>query len=282
MTNDTIPTITSRGVRIPRLGLGTYGLSGRSGQAAIEHALSLGFRHLDTATMYGNETEVGAAVRASGIDRKEIFVTTKVLPGDLAPNALNKAFDTSISQLNLDYVDLYLVHWPSPTMDMAATLEAMLALRDAGRVRAIGVCNFNLPMIRHAVETIGAPIAAHQIEYHPFLTQAPMLTYLRSKGIPLTAYSPLAKGRVGANETLARIAAKHGVTASQIAIAWLLDQDGVIAIPKASRDVTQRANLAALSIRLDDEDRAAIEALPKTQRFVRPSWAPDWDAPDRD
>jgi diketogulonate reductase-like aldo/keto reductase len=131
------------------------------------------------------------------------------------------------------------------------------------REPGIGVCNFNLPMIRRAVEQIGAPIASHQLEYHPFLSQAPMLAYLRSKAIPLTAYAPLAQGRAANDATLAAVGRKHGATAAQIAIAWLLNQEGIIAIPKAGRPESQKANLDALGISLDDEDRAAIAALPK-------------------
>jgi 2,5-diketo-D-gluconate reductase B len=163
-------------------------------------------------------------------------------------------------------------------MDMAASLEVLMELRERGLTRAIGVCNFNLPMIRRAVEEIGAPIAVHQVEYHPFLSQAPMLDYLRSKDIPLTAYAPLAQGRAANDAKLAAIGRKHGATAAQVAIAWLMDQQGVIAIPKAGHPESQKANLDALGISLDGKDRAAIAALPKDQRFVRPPYAPDWDA----
>lgn len=271
-------TIKTQGVSIPRLGFGTFRMPGEAARPAVESAIALGFRHIDTAAMYDNEAAVGAAIAASGVKRDELFVTTKAWHDQLAPDALPRAFDTSLGKLGLDYVDLYMVHWPAKDMDMAATLEALMALRERGVTRAIGVCNFNLPMIRRAVEEIGAPIAAHQIEYHPFLSQAPMLAYLRGKGIPLTAYAPLAQGRAADDATLAAIGRKHGASAAQIAIAWLLDQDGVIAIPKAARRESQKANLDALEIRLDDEDRAAIAALPKDQRYVRPAFEPDWDA----
>lgn len=142
----------------------------------------------------------------------------------------------------------------------------------------MGVCNFNLPMLRRALEEIDAPIASVQLEYHPFLSQAPMLAYLREKGIPLTAYAPLAQGRAANDPTLAALGAKHGCSAAQMAIAWLLDQPGIAVIPKAARPESQRANLDALAIQLDNEDRTAIAALPKDQRFVRPPFAPDWDA----
>ena len=153
-----------------------------------------------------------------------------------------------------------------------------MELRERGLTRAIGVCNFNLPMIHRAVEEIGAPIASVQAEYHPYLSQSALLGYLRRHGLPLTAYAPLAQGRAASDPALASIGRKHGVSAAQIAVAWLLDQPGVAVIPKAGRPESQKANLAALDIRLDDEDRAAIAALPKDQRFVRPPFAPAWDA----
>ena len=270
--------IRTRGIEIPRLGFGTFRMPGGESQPVVESAIALGFRHIDTAAMYENEAAVGAAIAASGVKREQLFVTTKVWHDQLSPAALHRAFDISRARLGLDYVDLYMVHWPNRDMDMAATLEALMELRERGLTRAIGVCNFNLPMIRRAVEEIGAPIASHQVEYHPFLSQAPMLAYLRSQAIPLTAYAPLAQGRAANDATLATIGRKHGVTAAQIAIAWLLDQEGVIAIPKAGRPESQKANLGAPGISLDDEDRAAIAALPKDQRFVRPPFAPEWDA----
>jgi len=271
-------TINTRGVAIPRLGFGTFRMPGGQAQPVVESAIALGFRHIDTAAMYENESAVGTAIAASGVSRPKLFVTTKVWHDQLSPDALRRAFDISLGKLRLDYVDLYMIHWPSLDMDMAATLEALMELRERGLTRAIGVCNFNLPMMRRAVEEIGAPIAVHQVEYHPFLTQAPMLAYLRSKAIPLTAYAPLAQGRAASDPTLAAIGRKHGASAAQAAIAWLLDQEGVVVIPKASRPESQKANLDALGIALDDEDRAAIAALPKDQRFVRPPFAPEWDA----
>jgi 2,5-diketo-D-gluconate reductase B len=270
--------IVTQGVSIPRLGFGTFRMPGGDCQPVIESAIALGYRHIDTAKMYENEEAVGAAIAVSGVKRSDLFVTTKVWHDQLAPDALRKAFDTSLSKLKLDYVDLYMVHWPSKDMEMAATLETLVMLRELGRTRAIGVCNFNLPMIRKAVDEIGAPIAAHQIEYHPFLAQTEMLTYLRGRDIPLTAYAPLAQGRATADASLARVGEKHGATPAQVAIAWLLDQDGVIAIPKAGHPDSQRANLDARAIKLDDTDRAVIAALPKDQRLVRPPFAPDWDA----
>ena len=271
-------TIITRGVSIPRLGFGTFRMPGGGCQPVVESALALGYRHLDTAAMYENEDAVGAAIAASNVARGELFVTTKVWHDQLGTkDSIRRAFDTSIGKLRLDYVDLYMVHWPSKDMDMAIVMETLKGLRDEGCTRAIGVCNFNLRMLRQAIDEIRAPVASLQVEYHPFLDQSPMLAYLRQRKIPLTAYAPLAQGRAAEDETLKRIADKHGLSAAQVAIAWLLDQDGVIAIPKAQRPESQQSNLDALSLRLDDEDRAAIAALPKNRRYVTPPFAPDWN-----
>jgi 2,5-diketo-D-gluconate reductase B len=272
-------TITTQQVSIPRLGFGTFRMPGGGSQPVLESALALGYRHIDTAAMYDNEAAVGAAIAASGLGRGELFVTTKVWHDQLGTKeSIRRAFETSLAKLKLDHVDLYLVHWPSEAMDMATVLEALIALREEGRTRAIGVCNFNLPMMRRAVDEIGAPLATLQVEYHPFLDQSAMLRFLRERSIPLTAYAPLAQGRAAQDATLARIGMKHGVSAAQVSIAWLLDQADVIAIPKAQRPQSQQSNLDALTIRLDDEDRAAVAALPKDLRYVTPPFAPDWTA----
>jgi 2,5-diketo-D-gluconate reductase B len=268
----------TQGIAMPKLGLGTFKLQGDGCRFAVESAIGLGYRHIDTAEMYGNEAEVGDAIRASGIKRAELHVTTKVWHENLAPDAIRKAFDTSLAKLKLDHVDLYLVHWPSKGMDLPKVFETLLRLKDEGRTRAIGVANFTVPLLRQAVEEIGAPIACNQVEYHVLLAQTKVLTYLRSKSIPLVAYCPLAQGRITDNAVLTEIGAKHGASAAQVALKWLLDQDNVAAIPKASRVESQQANLDALKVKLDDADRAAIAALPKTQRLVNPAaFAPDWD-----
>ena len=271
-------TIETQGITIPRLGFGTFRMPGGGCQPVVESALALGYRHIDTAAMYENENAVGAAIAASGIPREELFVATKVWRDQLEPDALRRAFDASLAKLKLDQVDLYLVHWPSKDMNMGAVMAALMTLHEEGRTCAIGVSNFNMPMMQQAVDDIGAPIAALQVEYHPFLDQSEMLAYVRERGIALTAYAPLAQGRVTQNEVLQRIGEKYGVSAAQVAIAWLLGQDGVVAIPKAQRPTSQQANLGALRIRLDDADRAAIASLPKNQRYVQPPFAPDWDA----
>jgi 2,5-diketo-D-gluconate reductase B len=269
--------LQTQGISLPRLGLGTYRMQGDACRAAVESALALGYRHIDTAEMYGNEDAIGAAIAAARIKREDLHVTTKVWNENLAPDAIRRAFDASLKKLRLDVVDLYLVHWPAKNMNLPAMFETLMKLKQEGRTRAIGVANFNIALLKTVVEEIKAPIACNQIEYHVMLDQTKVARYLAAKSIPLVAYCPLAQGRVASDETLAAIGRKHGASAAQVALKWLLDQDGVAAIPKASRRESQKANLDAQNIGLDDEDLKAIAGLPKDKRCVSPGFAPAWD-----
>ena len=269
--------LKTQGISLPKLGLGTYRMQGDVCRAAVESALGLGYRHIDTAEMYGNEDAIGAAIAASNVARNDLHVTTKVWNENLAPDAMRRAFDTSLKKLRLDHVDLYLVHWPAPRMNLPAMFETLLKLKDEGRTRAIGVANFNIALLKTVVEDIKAPIACNQIEYHAMLDQSKVLAYLQAKSIPLVADCPLAQGRIASEPVLAEIGARHNATAAQVALKWLLDQDGVAAIPKASRRESQQANLDALKITLDEADRKKIAALPKDRRCVNPGFAPAWD-----
>jgi len=272
-------TIETHGIAIPKLGFGTYRMPGDDCRPIVESALALGYRHIDTAAMYENEYAVGAAIAASGVPRNELFVTTKAWRDDLATrDSILSAFDASLSKLKLNHVDLYMIHWPSSDMNMGTVMSTLADLLGAGHTRSIGVCNFNIRMMRSAVEEIRAPIASLQIEYHPFLDQSPMLAYARAKGIAVTAHAPLAQGRAANDETLRRIGRKYDASAAQVAIAWLLNQESVAAIPKAKSVENQRKNLDALQIVLDEDDRHAISNLPKDQRYVQPPFAPDWTA----
>ena len=269
--------LTTQGISLPRLGLGTFRMQGDVCRAAVESALELGYRHIDTAEMYANEEAIGAAIAASGVARKDLHVTTKVWNENLAADAMRRAFDKSLKKLRLDQVDLYLVHWPAPNMNLPAMFETLMKLKQEGRTRAIGVANFNIALLKTVVEEIKAPIACNQIEYHVMLDQTKVAKYLTAKSIPLVAYCPLAQGRAASDETLLAIGKKHGASAAQVALKWLLDQDGVAAIPKTSRRESQQANLDALKVRLDDDDRKKIAALPKDRRCVNPGFAPAWD-----
>jgi 2,5-diketo-D-gluconate reductase B len=273
----TMEYLNTQGISLPRLGLGTFRMQGDVCRAAVESALSLGYRHIDTAEMYANEEAIGAAIAASGVVREDLHVTTKVWNENLAPEAMRRAFDKSLKKLRLDQVDLYLVHWPAPNMNLPAMFETLMKLKQEGRTRAIGVANFNIALLKTVVEEIRAPIACNQIEYHVMLDQTNVAKYLAAKSIPLVAYCPLAQGRAASDETLLAIGKKHGASAAQVALRWLLDQDGVAAIPKTSRRESQEANLDALKVKLDDEDRKKIAALPKNKRCVNPGFAPAWD-----
>lgn len=269
--------ITTGGLAMPKLGLGTWKLRGDEGRRAVEGALATGYRHVDTAEMYGNEDAVGAALAATAVPRADIHLTTKVWHENLAPDAIRRALEASLGKLRTGYVDLLLIHWPSPGMDLPAAMQAMMRLREQGLARQIGVSNFPVALMRRCVEELRAPIVCNQVEYHVLLGQGPVLDYARAHGIAVSAYSPLAQGRLNEHPTLERIARKHGCGPAQVALKWLLDQDGVAAIPKAARPESQRANLDALRVVLDDEDRSAIAALPKDQRMVNPGFAPAWD-----
>src|SRR5438270_9043242 len=269
--------LQTQGIRLPRLGLGTFRMQGEVCRAAVESALGLGYRHIDTAEMYGNEDAVGAAIAASRVARGDLHITTKVWHENLAPDAIRKAYDASLNRLKIDHVDLYLVHWPSRNMNLPAMFETLLKLKQEGRTRAIGVANFNIALLKTVIEEIKAPIACNQIEYHVMLDQTKVRKYLAAKSIPLVAYCPLAQGRAASDETLVAIGRKHGASPAQVALKWLLDQDGVAAIPKASRRESQQANLEAINVGLDDEDMKAIAGLRKNMRCVNPGFAPASD-----
>lgn len=270
--------ITKNGLKMSKLGLGTWRLKDEECTAAVEGALSRGYRHIDTAQMYGNEDAVGAALANTSVARGDIHLTTKVWWENLAPDAMQRSMENSLTQLRQSYVDLYLIHWPSPTMDLPAALGQLVKFKEQGLARSIGVSNFPVALLKRAVEEIGAPIAVNQVEYHVLIDQSKLVEYARSKGIVVTAYCPLAQGRLADHPSLVEIARKHGVSAAQVALKWLLDQDGVAAIPKAARAESQQSNLDAQKLLLDDDDRAVIAALPKNERFVNPAFAPHWDA----
>ena len=264
-----------QGVSIPALGFGTWQLQGDDARDGVENALALGYRHIDTAQAYDNEAQVGAGLAASGVPRADVFLTTKVWRDTLAPDALAASVDESLGKLGTDYVDLLLVHWPNPDVPLADTLGALGRIREAGKTRLVGVSNFPAEMLRQALE-IDPMVAADQVEYHPFLGQDPLLDLVRQRGMVLTAYSPLAQGEVLQDETVREIADAHDAGPAQVALAWLLGQDRVVAIPKASSQAHRESNLKAADLTLTDQERARLDALPKDRRLVDPDFAPEW------
>ena len=268
---------TPLGLKLPKLGLGTWPMLGDECTRAVLQALALGYRHIDTAAAYNNEAAVGQALTDSSTPRDQIHLTTKVWWDQLQPKAMRTSLEASLKALQTDYVDLFMIHWPGKDWDLARSIETLVALRDEGKALNIGVANFPLPLLRRVVEEIGAPISAIQVEYHVLLGQQHLLDYARQHDIALIAYTPLGRGKAAEQPEVRQIAAKHGVLPSQVALQWLLAQDHVAAIPKASSEANQRANLEACDIQLDDADRALIAALPKNQRVVNPDFAPQWD-----
>jgi 2,5-diketo-D-gluconate reductase B len=260
---------------IPAIGFGTWRLSGRECSDGVADALAAGYRHVDTASMYGNEGEVGQGLRSSGVDRGDVWLTTKVWPEDLAPDRLRASLERSLRELGTDYVDLYMIHWPNPRIPLTVTLEAMTALRDEGRTREIGVSNFPSAQFREALDL--APVIVNQVEYHVYLDQSEVLEVCRERDVELTAYRPLGKGQVTSDPVIAEIAAAHGATPAQVALAWLVGQERVSAVPKASSPERRRENLAAMDMELNPEERARIDALPKDRRAVETDWSPEWD-----
>ncbi len=270
-----MPILDANGMRMPRIGLGTWPMKGAECQAAVESALSLGYRHLDTAEMYGNEDAVGAGLAASSLPRGEVFLTTKIWWDKPTGAEIRRAFDASLARLATPYVDLLLIHWPSPQLDLPDALKALAAIRAEGRAKSVGVSNFPPRLLRRAIAE-GVNLACLQVECHLLLDQSTLLGICRAAGMGLTAYSPLAKGTNLDLPALDRVAAKHKATAAQVALAWLLAQEGVAMVPKAASPARQKENLGALAVTLDAEDLAALAALPKDRRIVNPSFAPDW------
>ena len=265
-----------QGTTVPKLGFGTWQIEGPECQEAVEDALAIGYRHIDTARAYGNEAEVGRGIAAAGVPRNQFFLTTKIWREEYGPGDLHRAAEDSLKNLQVDCLDLLLLHWPNPDFPLEGTLGALAGLRDEGLILHLGVSNFPAGMLREALGV--APIFADQVEFHPFLSQDALVKLAVEKDFMVAAYSPLARGKVPGDETLRKIADAHGKTAGQVALRWLLEKPQVCALPKASSHERRVENFEVLDFELTDEDRAAIDALPKGECIIDPGWAPDWDA----
>ena len=245
---------------------------------AVSTALKQGYRHLDTAERYGNESEVGEGLRASGIDRNAVFVTTKVYHDKLAPADFEKSFDESLQKLKLVSVDLLLIHWPNPKVPLADTMRVLCKARRDGRAKHVGIANFTLPLIEEAVRLATEPLVTNQIEVHPFLDQSKVIAASRRHGLSITAYCPLARGKVPDDPTLTRIGKAHGKTASQAALRYLV-QLGLVLIPRSSNPQRLTENLALFDFSLSDAEMTEIANLRRTDgRVVNPPHAPKWDS----
>lgn len=269
-------TVTVQGVEVPKLGYGTWLVEGEDAYDGVLDALALGYRHVDTARAYGNERDVGRALADSGVPREQIWLTTKVWYEHAAPDVLTRVFVEQLADLQVEHVDLLLLHWPAAEIPLRETLGAMDALREQGVVRHIGVSNFPSALLREALAL--APIFCDQVEYHPYLPQGPVMHECLEHDLLLTAYSPFAHGHVHEDQRLAEIGARHGKSAGQVALRWLLDQPNVVALPKASSHARRAENLDVFDFELDDDERAAVAALSQGHlRTADPPWAPVWD-----
>lgn len=268
---------------VPALGLGTYKLTGSACREGVAHALTMGYRHIDTAQMYQNESEVGAGLADAPVHREDVFVTTKVWHTNLAPADVRRSTEKSLQRLGTDYVDLLLIHWPAHLEGdpdaLKRTLDAFVALKEDGHTRHIGVSNFPIDLLNQTLAHLPdeAPLFAHQAEYHPFLNQALLLRHARDHGYMFTAYRPLAGAAVTRNETIQAIGTRYGKTPAQVTLRWLIQQTPVTTIPKASQATHRIDNLDIFDFTLSDDAMDAINDLRNDRRQVDPGFAPNWD-----
>ncbi|MGA6096276.1 2,5-didehydrogluconate reductase DkgB [Stutzerimonas marianensis] len=264
---------------IPAFGLGTFRLKGQQVIDSVTMGLELGYRNIDTAQIYENEAEVGQAIAESTVPREELFVTTKIWTSNLGADRLLPSLEESLNKLRLERVDLTLVHWPSPNDELAVAdyLARMMEAKARGLTRAIGISNFTVAHMQQAIDAIGAEnIATNQVEVHPFLQNRKVIDFARQHGIHITAYMPLAYGKVMQDDTLKRIGQAHNTSPAQVALAWLLQQ-GFAVIPSSTKRENLAANLAAQQLRLTDQEMQQIATLDRNERLANPGFAPEWD-----
>ena len=269
--------VEANGARIPAIGLGTWELRGRSCARLVGQAMKLGYRHIDTAQVYENEREVGEGLRASGIRRDEMFVTTKVWTTHFAPHDLERSTKESLVRLRMSDVDLLLLHWPNPHVPLAETLGALANARKLGLARHIGVSNFTVALIEEAVKACPEPLVCDQVEYHPYLDQTKVKEACARNGMALVAYSPVARGKIKNDPTLLRIGQAHGKSAAQICLRWLVQQN-VSAIPRTSRIERLSENIDIFDFALSEEEMAEIFRMGSAKaRLTDFGFAPKWD-----
>jgi 2,5-diketo-D-gluconate reductase B len=270
--------IESHGARIPIIGFGTMTLKDDLCVELVEAALHLGYRHLDTAQMYGNEREVGAGLRRSGIKREDVFLTTKVWFNRLAAGDFERSVDESLARLELPFVDLLLIHWPNAQIPLADSVAALCKVNRAGLARHIGVANFNVAMIEEANKLATEPLACLQIEAHPYLDQSKVVAVARRHGMAVVGYCPLARGKVPDDAVLQRIGRAHGKSPAQVALSYLEQQD-IIPIPRTSKRERLAENLGSLELTLSAAEMTEIDKLKRPNaRIVSPPQSPQWDS----
>jgi 2,5-diketo-D-gluconate reductase B len=272
-------SVEANGARIPALGLGTWDLRGRTCARVVEQALRLGYRHIDTAQMYDNEREVGEGLRASGVKRSEIFVTTKIWPSHFAPRDLERSARECVARLRLSEVDLLLLHWPNPNIPLSETIAALCKVKRDGLTRHIGVSNFTVALVEEAVRLSTEPLVTNQIEWHPYLDQSKVVSVCRRHGLSVTAYSPIARGRAAGDKVLATIGKAHGKTAGQVCLRFLV-QLGAIVIPRTSKVERLGENMAIFDFELSKDEMREIAMLAHPDGRIIDyafSGSPNWD-----
>lgn len=272
---------TAGKANIPVLGLGTWQSTGQDCVAVVKKALEMGYEHIDTAQAYDNEKEVGQGIKQSGVARDKFFLTTKIFPDDMKfqPEKLVEAAKRSLENLDTDYVDLLLLHWPDDRVPLSETIPALCELQKQGLTKHIGVSNFNIADIIEAEKHASVPIAVNQVEFHPFIKQNTLQTFLNNHHILLEAYSPLARGDVFDNDIIKEIADHHNVTPAQISLAWILSDKHRVAIPKTSNPDHLQGNLDAIQVELSAEELDKIGSLARSdgRKIEHPDYSPVWD-----
>lgn len=256
-------------MKMPLIGLGTWKLNGKECETTVQKALEIGYRHIDTADAYQNHKEIGQAIKSW--PRKELFLTSKIYLNDLSPHKVKQVTPRFLEELQVDYLDLLLIHWPNPDVALEDTLQAMLELKNQGMVRLIGVSNF----VRSHIEQLAPrfPIFNNQIELHPYLQRKDLVQTCKKFGITITAYRPLAQGKMENDPILQKIGAKFGKTASQVTLRWIIQQ-GMATIPKASNWQHLRDNFNIFDFHLDKKEMAEIDQLDRGIRFCAPAGFP--------
>jgi 2,5-diketo-D-gluconate reductase B len=269
--------IEANGAKIPAIGLGTWELRGKTCARLVEQAVKLGYRHIDTAQAYENEREVGEGLRASRIRRDEVFVTTKIWTNHFAPHDLERSAKESLTRLRVSEVDLLLLHWPNPHVPLAETMGALAHAKQLGITRHIGVSNFTVALIDEAVAVCPEPLVCDQVEYHPYLDQTRVREACARHGMAVVAYSPIARGRIKGDETLARIGQAHGKSPAQVCLRWLVQQN-VSAIPRTQKIERLSENIDIFDFELSDEEMQQISRMGSANsRLTDFGFAPKWD-----
>ncbi|KQV43577.1 MULTISPECIES: aldo/keto reductase [unclassified Rhizobium] len=271
--------VKANGADIPALGFGTFRMPGNEVLDIVPQALRLGFRHVDTAQIYGNEAEVGTAIQQSGVARSDIFLTTKVWVDKYARGSFAASVEESLKKLKTDYVDLLLLHWPGNPVPLAEQVEGLNAVREAGLVRHIGISNFNTRQMDEAARLSKAPLVTNQVEYHPYLDQTKVLDDARRLGMSITAYYAMANGKVPKDPLLQDIASRHNKTAAQVVLRWLIQQQGVVTLSKTATASRLQENFDVFDFNLAEGEMKAIHGLARPDgRIVNPEGlAPVWD-----